>query len=91
MKTALWPAQDCEDDRRKESRRQIGNSVVNVDLGDSTLLACCLWDASTKGACLLVPQHVEFPHFFKIKVEREWRIATVVWRQSLQVGVQFVI
>jgi hypothetical protein len=89
MKTAL--AHDCQYDRRKEPRRQIGNGVVDVDLGDSIVLACCLWDVSTEGACLLVPPDVELPNFFKIKVEREWRLATVVWRQSLQVGIEFLI
>jgi hypothetical protein len=64
---------------------------VEVDLGDSTVRTCCLWDASTEGACLLVPPDIEFPDFFKIKVEREWRMATVVWRQSLRVGVEFLI
>ena len=87
MKTAL--AHDCQYDRRKEPRRQIGNEVVEVDLGDSTGRTCCLWDASTEGACLLVPPDIEFPDFFKIKVER--RMATVVWRQSLRVGVEFLI
>ena len=78
-------------ERRSEPRTNIGNTVVLVDLCDSRgQVACCIWDISKRGACLMVPPDVSVPHAFKILIDENWQNVGVVWRRWSQVGVQFI-
>jgi len=78
-------------ERRQERRTDVGNVVALVDLCDERgPVSCCIWDMSSRGACLLVPPDVPLPHSFKMEVDQTWRVASVVWRRWSHVGVQFL-
>ena len=77
-------------ERRTEPRLNVGNRVVLVDLGDGRgEVSCCIWDISTRGACLMVPPDVPMPDTFKIFLDDGCRTAHVVWRHWSHIGVRF--
>jgi hypothetical protein len=78
-------------DRRREPRLQVGNQVVLIDLCNGRgEVTCCMWDISTRGACLMIPPDVSMPHTFKIILDNCRYTARVVWRRWSYVGVEFV-
>jgi hypothetical protein len=55
---------------------RVCNVVALVDLCDERgPVSCCIWDMSSRGACLLVPPDVPLPHSFKMEVDQTWRVA----------------
>jgi hypothetical protein len=79
------------DERRTEPRTSIGNQVVLVDLCDGRgHVTCCIWDLSSRGACLMVPPDVAMPQSLRMLIGERWRDASVVWRRWSQVGIQFI-
>ena len=77
-------------ERRQELRVNVGNQVALVDLCDGRgEVACCVWDISARGACLMIPPDISIPNVFKIFLDDGCHTAVVVWRRWSHVGIKF--
>lgn len=78
-------------ERRSELRFDIGNEAVLVDLLDGREpVACCLWNASSDGACLMVAPNLAMPPRFKVISGGLSHTVIQIWRDQSHIGIKFV-
>lgn len=79
-----------EIERRKTQRTDLGNCIAHIALGDSrSLIEVCVWNVSTDGACLMVPQGVNVPETFDLIIDGVTTAVRRRWQKEIFAGVSF--